>query len=85
VLGTFNSQKVRDIYYGPGQWNLNTALFKNFHIHEKMAVQLRWEQYDTTNHPNWNGPNTTPTSASFGKITGKTGNRDQQLALRFSF
>jgi hypothetical protein len=84
-LGTFNSQKVRDIYYGPGSWNLNTALFKNFHIHEKMAVQLRWEQYDTLNHPNWNAPNTTPTSASFGKITGKTGNRDQQLALRFSF
>jgi hypothetical protein len=30
----------------------------------------RWEQYDTLNHPNWIGPNTTPTSAAFGKITG---------------
>jgi hypothetical protein len=83
--GTFNKQLVRDAYYGPGSWNLNSALYKNFQIHEKIGFQLRWEQYDTLNHPNWNGPNTTPTSASFGKITGKSGNRDQQLALRFSF
>ncbi len=83
--GTFNKQLVRDAYYGPGSWNLNSALYKNFKIHEKIGFQLRWEQYDTLNHPNWNGPNTTPTSASFGKITGKSGNRDQQLALRFSF
>jgi hypothetical protein len=83
--GTFNSQKVRDIYYGPGSWNLNSALYKNFMVHEKIGFQLRWEQYDTLNHPNWSGPNTTPTSASFGKITSKSGNRDQQLALRFFF
>jgi hypothetical protein len=83
--GTFNTQKVRDIYYGPGSWNFNSALFKNFRVHEKIGFQLRWEQYDTLNHPNWSGPNTSPTSSAFGKITGKSGNRDQQLALRFSF
>jgi hypothetical protein len=37
------------------------------------------------NHPNWSGPNTTPTSAAFGKITTKSGNRDQQLALKYYF
>ncbi|MGA3234896.1 MAG: hypothetical protein ABSG03_01235 [Bryobacteraceae bacterium] len=46
---------------------------------------LRWEQYDTLNHPNWSGPTTPPTSAVFGKITGKSGNRDQQLALKYYF
>jgi hypothetical protein len=54
-------------------------------IREKIGFTLRWEQYDTLNHPNWRGPNTSPTSASFGKITAKSGNRDQQLALRFVF
>jgi hypothetical protein len=83
--GTFNTQLVRDHYYGPGSWNLNSALFKNFRIREKMGFQLRWEQYDTVNHANWSGPNTSPTSAAFGKITTKSGNRDMQVAARFSF
>ena len=83
--GTFNKQLVRDAYYGPGSWNLNSALYKTFQIHEKIGFTLRWEQYDTLNHPNWSGPNTTPTNAAFGKITAKSGNRDQQLALRFTF
>ena len=83
--GTFNSQLVRDAYYGPGSWNLNSALFKDFRLNERMKITFRWEQYDTLNHPNWSGPNTSPTSASFGKITGKSGNRDQQLAMRLSF
>jgi hypothetical protein len=83
--GTFNTQLQRDKFYGPGSWNFNSALYKDFRITERIKVTFRWEQYNTLNHPNWSGPNTTPTSASFGKITAKSGNRDQQLALRFSF
>jgi hypothetical protein len=85
TLGTFNPQLERDKFYGPGLWNFNSALYKDFRVTERIKVTFRWEQYNTLNHPNWNTPNTTPTSASFGKITGKSGNRDQQLALRFSF
>jgi len=83
--GTFNTQLVRDAYYGPGSWNFNSAIFKDFVIRERVRFQLRWEQYDVLNHPNWNGPNTSPTSSAFGKITGKSGNRDMQIAGRFSF
>jgi hypothetical protein len=83
--GTFNMQRVRDIYYGPGSWNFNSAIYKEFKLTEKTKFQLRWEQYDTFNHPNWNGPNTSPTSSAFGKITGKTGNRDMQIAGKFIF
>ncbi|HYW45081.1 MAG TPA: carboxypeptidase regulatory-like domain-containing protein [Bryobacteraceae bacterium] len=83
--GTFNTQLVRDAYYGPGSWNFNSAIFKDFVIRDRVRFQLRWEQYDVLNHPNWNGPNTSPTSSAFGKITGKSGNRDMQIAGRFSF
>ncbi len=72
---------MRDKFYGPGSRNFNSALYKDFRITERIKVTFRWEQYNTLNHPNWSGPNTTPTSASFGKITAKSGNRDQQLAL----
>ena len=83
--GTINSQRVRDAFYGPPYWDLNSALFKDFRINERMKFTFRWEQYNTLNHPNWSGPNTTPTSAAFGKITTKSGNRDQQLAFKFIF
>ena len=83
--GTINPQRVRDMFYGPGAYYINSALFKDFRINERMKFTFRWEQYDTLNHPNWSGPNTTPTSAAFGKITTKSGNRDQQLAFKFIF
>jgi hypothetical protein len=83
--GTINSQRVRNAYYGPPYWDINSALFKDFRVNERMKFTLRWEQYNTLNHPNWSSPNTTPTSAAFGKITGKSGNRDQQIALKFIF
>jgi hypothetical protein len=54
-------------------------------VTERHRFQFRWEQYDTLNHPNWSSPNTTPTSAAFGKITTKSNNRDQQLALKYFF
>jgi hypothetical protein len=73
------------MFYGPGAWYVNSALFKEFRVTERHRFMLRWEQYDTLNHPIWSGPNTTPTSAAFGKITGKSGRRDQQLALKYYF
>jgi hypothetical protein len=83
--GTINPQRVRDMFYGPGAYYINSAPFKDFRINERMKFTFRWEQYNTLNHPNWSGPNTTPTSAAFGKITTKSGNRDQQIALKFTF
>jgi hypothetical protein len=83
--GTINAQRVGDMFYGPGTWYTNSALFKEFRVTERHRFQFRWEQNDTLNHPNWSGPNTTPTAAAFGKITTKSGNRDQQLALKYYF
>jgi hypothetical protein len=77
--GTINPQRVRDMFYGPG------ALFKEFHVTERHRFQFRWEQYNTLNHANWSSPDTTPASAAFGKITTKSGHRDQQLALKHYF
>jgi hypothetical protein len=91
--GTFVLQNgVRDEIYGPGFNNWNLGLFKKFKINERMNFQFRAEAYDAFNHPNWaatnasGGPNFNPTSASFGKITGKSNDvRNLQLSLRFQF
>ncbi|QOY89863.1 TonB-dependent receptor [Paludibaculum fermentans] len=85
--GTFNTtQAVRNIIHNPGLQNWNIGLFKRFSVTEKTGFQFRAEAFNAFNHPNLGGANFDPTSASFGKVTGKTGDvRNLQLSLRFFF
>jgi hypothetical protein len=85
--GTFNTQNgVRDPIHNPGFNNWNLGLFKKFAVTERTGFQFRAEAFNAFNHPNWNGAGFNPTSASFGKITGKTNDvRNLQLSLRFYF
>ena len=48
-------------------------------------MTFRAEAFNWINHPNWGGADTNPTAATFGKITGKGGERNIQLSLRYSF
>jgi len=85
--GTFNLQKnIRDNVYGAGELQWNLALIKTFRIYKANELQFRAEAYDVFNHPDWNNPNTNPTSSQFGEITGKGGQaRNLQLGLRYQF
>ena len=77
---------IRNEIYNPGFNNWNLGLFKKFALNERFGFQFRAEAFDAFNHPNWGGANFNPTSAGFGKITGKTGDvRNLQLSLRFYF
>lgn len=73
--------------YGPGFFNSNLGLFKNFQIREAMKVQFRFDGYNFLNHPLWsfNGNNLTLGSPTFGTVTQKQGNRVVQLAVKFYF
>jgi hypothetical protein len=84
AAGTFGRQPKNSLY-NPGFWNVDTGLRKNFLMTERQKLQLRWEVYNTFNHPNWSGANSTPTSANFGLVTSKSGNRVMQLALKYIF
>jgi carboxypeptidase family protein len=83
--GTFNTQRVRNFLYGPGFQNHNLGLFKDFLVKETQRLSFRIEAFNWPNHPNWNNPTTDPRSASFGKVTSKTSERNLQFALRYSF
>ena len=85
AAGTFTTQRNRDIIYSPGFQNWNMALLKSFYVTEKHSVQFRFEAFNWNNHPNWNGADFNPTSATFGKVTGKGSERNLQLNLRYSF
>ena len=82
--GTFGNAG-KGIIWGPDSQIWNVAVRKNFAVTERVRVQLRGEAYNFLNHPNWSNPSTTPTSAAFGKVQAKTGNREMQVALRLEF
>ncbi len=85
AAGTFGVQERNGIR-GPAYWTTDASLRKNFPLFEKVTMQFRFEVFDFLNHPNWGAPNVTPTSGSFGTITGKTNDdRQLQLALKAIF
>jgi hypothetical protein len=84
AAGTFGVQP-RNALRNPGYWNVDGALRKNFPTFERQLLQMRFEIFNVLNHPNWGGANANPTSGSFGLVTGKSGNRAIQLALKYIF
>jgi hypothetical protein len=77
----------------PGYSNFDTALFKNFLVKERLAIQLRLETYNTFNHPEFNGLDTgarfdkngNQVNATFGQINSAASARILQLAGRINF
>jgi hypothetical protein len=70
---------------GPGQSRWDFSLIKNFVYRERLKTQFRAEVYNAGNFPNLANPNTDPTNAAYGTITGQDSPRSWQFALRLSF
>lgn len=69
----------------PGAINTNLSAFKTFPLYETLNLQFRAEAFNAFNHANLNGPNSTQNSPSFGVISGASGGRVLQFALRLAF
>lgn len=90
VFGTLR----RNAVFGPGRWDVDAAMLKNFRITESKYFQFRFEAYNLFNHPNLNNPDLffgvdegtgVPTNGHFGVIDSKSGNRLTQIGLKFYF
>lgn len=76
----------RDTLVGPGRWNWDMSLFKQFPIREQMRIELRAEAFNVFNHPQFNLPNQNIGNAQVGAITSTVGNpRQLQMGVRFQF
>jgi hypothetical protein len=47
-----SNMSERNAFRGPGFWNIDSAIFKNFPISETKRIQIRFETYNTFNHAN---------------------------------
>jgi hypothetical protein len=67
------------------QYNAN--LRRDFKIKERFTLQLRADIINLQNRSQFNDPDTSPTSGTFGKVTSQTGsqNRFYQLQARIQF
>jgi hypothetical protein len=84
----------RNIAFGPGMYQIDSSLHKQFALNERFRLDLRAEAFNLFNHPEYKTPGATwSTASSFGHITGilntgavGTGTpRRFQFALRLQF
>ncbi len=95
TAGTFGSLQ-RGIYTGPGFTNLDASLHKtiNMPYNERHQLAIRFEAFNSLNHPNWNNPTISnvnsalgkaPGSTTFGRIGSTASMRQLQLAAKYQF
>lgn len=76
----------RGVVRGPGFFNLDASLIKNFHVTERTNLQVRGETFNTFNWVNPNGfASANITSTTFGEINQFRAPRRIQLAMKFIF
>jgi hypothetical protein len=59
----------RDILRGPGLFNLDTSLYRNFKITERFTFQFQADAYGVTNTPHFGNPNSNISGGNFGAVT----------------
>jgi len=69
---TFPTQ-TRNQYRGPQYFDMDMALYKNFHLKERVALGIGLNAFNVFNHPNFNLPHSVLGGNFFGQITSTVG------------
>ena len=87
----------RNILRGPGVFNLDGSIFRNFSLKERLKLQVRVEMFGVTNTPQFGNPGATVSNMSlnadgsvrtlggYTEITGASGERQIRFAGKISF
>jgi hypothetical protein len=72
--------------FADGQAQLDSSIFKSFHITERQALQFRADFFNTFNHPDFSPPRAVVGSSANGRVTSTSiDGRRLQFGLRLSF
>lgn len=83
-LGTFGDAGYNSLR-APRFFDIDATLSRVFPVHERAKLELRFEFFDLTNHPDFAAPVSTLSSGNFGKIQAASENRILQFALKLNF
>jgi hypothetical protein len=76
----------RNTLLRPGTRQGDLSLARNIRLHESHTLNIRFESFNSANHPNWNSPSSDARNpATFGIITSAKTMRQLQLALKYIF
>jgi hypothetical protein len=87
----------RNILRGPGSFQLDASVFRNFQVTEKIRLQFRAESFGITNTPRFNNPGATVSNLTrnadgsiralngYTEVLGSTGEREIRFALKMFF
>lgn len=75
----------RDILRGPGVWNTDVDISRNFPIKERFVLQFRAEFYNLPNTSHFNAPDTGVNDSSFMQVTSSYGERNIRFAVHAQF
>ena len=84
----------RDVFRGPGRWNLDLGIYKTFRLAERFNLQLRGEMFRALNHSDLILVETDDDVRSIAYSDAKKGvvangtpnqHRDVQLAVKLTF
>ncbi|MEO7650672.1 MAG: TonB-dependent receptor, partial [Bryobacteraceae bacterium] len=84
VEGTFGTAG-RNILRGPGFFNVDASLIKEFAFAEQRAIQFRAEFFNLFNRANFGTPTNTLNSPTFGRILSAGSPRILQFGLKLAF
>ncbi len=80
-FGTGSRNGVR----GPGLFDLDVSLKREFPIYERIRLDLAADAFDVTNTPAFANPAAVISNAGFGQVTTSNANRSLRLSGRISF
>jgi hypothetical protein len=84
AAGTYATNFERNNLRQPGFWDLHMSLRKSVPVGTHRA-EFRLDVFNVLNHTNLGGASSNPTSADFGTITSRTGNRTMQIGFQYQF
>jgi outer membrane receptor protein involved in Fe transport len=75
------------LFHGPGRWQADISLGKNFRIRESVGLQIRADAFNAFNHVNYSNPVLGINSPDFGRITSVPAGswRTGQVGARLTF
>lgn len=76
---------ARFVLHGPGSINWDMAVVRQFQFTERWKLDARADFFNIMNHANWSNPNAGLTGSTFGLVTGFSGPRIIQMALKLYF
>jgi hypothetical protein len=82
--GTYATTWERNNLRQPGFWDLHLSIRKSVAIGTRRA-ELRWDVFNVLDHATLGTAVSNPTSADFGTIVSRTGNRTMQIGLQYAF